>query len=103
MHLKALLFENTKLKMKAAVLSFKFYHMFLKYEFDLIFVHRMLISLCYSLADPCYGTTVTCDQAYSYRHRLALTSKIEDFEVKSSNIDYRIGCKKTNLTLCKTH
>lgn len=63
------------------------------------------MSLCYSLNDPCFGTSLStkCDKAYSYRHRLKLTPKIEDFEVKSRNKDYKSGWKKTNLTHYKTN
>ncbi|XP_056008318.1 integrin beta pat-3-like isoform X2 [Ostrea edulis] len=32
------------------------------------------------LNDPCVGTSVTCDKAYSYRHRQKLTSDISIFE-----------------------
>uniref|UniRef100_K1QAH5 Integrin beta n=1 Tax=Magallana gigas TaxID=29159 RepID=K1QAH5_MAGGI len=48
----------------------------------------MLMSLCYSLNDPCFGTSLStkCDKAYSYRHRLKLTPKIEDFEAAVDDI-----------------
>lgn len=40
------------------------------------------------LNDPCFGTSLStkCDKAYSYRHRLKLTPKIEDFEAAVDDI-----------------
>lgn len=63
----------------------------------------MFMFLCYSLNDLCFGISflIKCDKVYFYCYCLKLMLRIEDFEVKLRNKDYKSGWKKINLIYYK--